>query len=155
MAATQRLTLGYFLTTALFSIGMLVVAVSHFFPSGTVVFPYTTAWLLAVAGIGQCLGVVAILLPGSFPRIREWAYAGLLLATIESLFMAVAAGSSFSHCLFLLAMVLVGMASYFLHHKRKARRIKRRWLRSFEGASACFNACSPDAAKPLQVSQGC
>ena len=39
------------------------------------------AYLISFLSIAKILGVIAILIPG-FPRIKEWAYAGLMFDLI-------------------------------------------------------------------------
>ncbi|WP_229248960.1 DoxX family protein [Dyadobacter sandarakinus] len=49
------------------------------------------AYIVPFLGIAKLLGVIAILVPG-FPRIKEWAYAGLFFDLAGALYSHIAAG---------------------------------------------------------------
>lgn len=73
-------------------------------------------YLLPFIGIAKILGVIAVLVPG-FPRLKEWAYAGLTFDLIGALYSHLSVGDPVSSWIFpVIAMVLV-LASYFLYHR--------------------------------------
>lgn len=66
-------------------------------------------------GVAKVLGVIAILIPG-YPRLKEWAYAGLMFDLI---------GAAYSfYCIkamggvaFLMLPIILGTLSYIFYHK--------------------------------------
>jgi hypothetical protein len=50
-------------------------------------------YLLPFIGIAKILGVVAVLVPG-FPRLKEWAYAGLVFDLTGALYSHISVGDS-------------------------------------------------------------
>ena len=66
-----------------------------------------------VAGVG----VIAIIIPG-FPRIKEWAYAGLFFDLIAATYSIIAA-TGFQPSVFGMALPMVlGTLSYYFYHKK-------------------------------------
>lgn len=66
----------------------------------------------------KILGVIAILIPG-LPRIKEWAYAGLMIDLAGAAYSFIALGGEFMEgVVFMVVTIAIGFASYFLHHKR-------------------------------------
>ncbi|HEY4063934.1 MAG TPA: DoxX family protein [Puia sp.] len=74
-------------------------------------------YLLAFISVAKILGVVAILVPG-FPRIREWAYAGLTFDLLGAMYSIISVGDPFSAWAPLVIGLLLLAASYTLYHKR-------------------------------------
>ena len=62
------------------------------FMSGMLGYP---AYFTPFIGVAKILGVIAILIPG-FPRIKEWAYAGLAYDLIGAVYSGIAVGPVFS-----------------------------------------------------------
>jgi uncharacterized membrane protein YphA (DoxX/SURF4 family) len=75
------------------------------------------AYLLPFLGVAKLLGVVAILVPG-FPRIKEWAYAGLVFDLTGAMYSSIAVGDPASGLVFFLIGYIVIIGSYVLYHKR-------------------------------------
>src|SRR5215212_11317403 len=48
-------------------------------------------YFIPFIGVAKVLGVIAILIPG-FPRIKEWAYAGLVFDLVGATYSIIAAG---------------------------------------------------------------
>ena len=63
------------------------------------------------------MGSVAILIPG-FPRIKEWAYAGLSYDLIAATYSMIAIGSPFSQWGFMLIFLILAAVSYIYYHKK-------------------------------------
>ena len=59
--------------------------------------PYFTPFI----GVAKLLGSIAILIPG-FPRIKEWAYAGLVFDLIGAVYSQIAVGMPSAGLLFML-----------------------------------------------------
>jgi uncharacterized membrane protein YphA (DoxX/SURF4 family) len=75
--------------------------------------PYFTPFI----GVAKVLGIIAILIPG-YPRIKEWAYAGLAYDLIGATYSAMAVGDPGYGWTFMLVFVAVLFASYFYYHKK-------------------------------------
>lgn len=74
-------------------------------------------YLLPFVGIAKWLGVVAILIPG-FPRIKEWAYAGLMIDLIGATYSIVSVGAPPSAWGFMILPLSLGVLSYLYYHKK-------------------------------------
>jgi uncharacterized membrane protein YphA (DoxX/SURF4 family) len=68
-------------------------------------------------GIAKVGGVLAILIPG-FPRIKEWAYAGLVFDLVGANYSVIAVWGLAPSIIFMLLPLAFAFASYFLYHKR-------------------------------------
>lgn len=74
-------------------------------------------YIIPFLGVAKILGVIAILVPG-FPRIKEWAYAGLAIDLVGALFSLVSV-HGFQPDMFPMAVPFVlGGLSYVYYHKR-------------------------------------
>ncbi len=74
-------------------------------------------YFITFIGVAKLLGVTAILIPG-YPKIKEWAYAGLVFDMGGALYSHIATGDSFT--LFvpaLIALILI-VGSYVYYHKK-------------------------------------
>jgi hypothetical protein len=112
----------YWLVTGLFAAFMLSSAIPDILLTaeakafiGALGYP---DYFIRFIGVAKTLGAIAIVVPASFPRIKEWAYAGLFYdlfaATISQL-----AVSGFQPAIFFMVLPIgFCLASYFLHHKR-------------------------------------
>ena len=79
------------------------------------------AYLVPFLGVAKLLGVIAILVPG-FPRLREWAYAGLLIDLAGATYSFIAMGYPVNKWIFMFVFMFILFCSYFLYHKiRKGR----------------------------------
>ena len=73
----------YWIFTGLLAAGMLLGSIPDIMSTPEAVAIVTThlgypAYFIPFIGVAKLLGAVAILIPG-FPRIKEWAYAGLFM----------------------------------------------------------------------------
>ena len=116
----KTVNIAYWICTGLAAAGMLFTSFSSladmdnatkFF--GMIGYP---AYMIAFLSWAKILGVIAILIPG-FPRIKEWAYAGLAFDLLGA-FYSLAAVMSFIAALPVLVFALPLIASYFLYHRR-------------------------------------
>jgi uncharacterized membrane protein YphA (DoxX/SURF4 family) len=73
-------------------------------------------YLLPFLGIAKTLGVIAILIPG-FPKVKEWAYAGLFFDLAGATWSIIAIGTAVQKWIFMPVFMLVLLASYFLYHR--------------------------------------
>lgn len=67
-------------------------------------------------GVAKLLGVIAILIPG-YPRIKEWAYAGLAFDLIGATYSVTATDGFKPDVFFMLLPVGFLVASYMLYHQ--------------------------------------
>ena len=75
-------------------------------------------YLLRFLGAAKCLGVITILAPG-VPRLKEWAFAGLIFDLLGALYSHLSVGDSISVWLFpVLGLTLV--AGAYLAHRTKS-----------------------------------
>ncbi len=80
------------------------------------------AYILPPLGVAKILGVIAILIPG-FPRLKEWAYAGLAYDLIGAAYSIIAKYGLKPDSAIIFIFVAMLFASYFLYHKKlKAER---------------------------------
>lgn len=74
-------------------------------------------YLIPYVGWAKILGVIAILIPG-FPRIKEWAYAGLVFDLTGATYSIIASGGQVFEWLFMLLPLLLAAGSYYFYHKK-------------------------------------
>lgn len=74
------------------------------------------AYLLPFLGVAKTLGVLAVLVPG-FPRLREWAYAGLTFDLSGALYSHLSVGDPVSTWSFPAIGLFLVAASYLLHRR--------------------------------------
>jgi hypothetical protein len=77
------------------------------------------AYLSPFLGVARILALVAIFTP-KFPRLKEWAYAGLVFDVIGAVYSQVAVGNPLSYAIFPIIILGVIFGSYYFHHKRMA-----------------------------------
>ena len=73
-------------------------------------------YIVPFLGVAKILGVVGILVPG-FPRVREWAYAGLFFDLVGATYSALAQGGFQLPMLFMVVPFGLLAASYTYAHK--------------------------------------
>jgi hypothetical protein len=74
------------------------------------------AYIVPFLGLAKLLGIVAILIPG-FPRLKEWAYAGLFYDLIGAVYSALANDGFDPRMLIMVLPIAFLFISYFLYHK--------------------------------------
>ncbi len=74
-------------------------------------------YFIPFIGVAKVLGVIAIIIPG-YPRIKEWAYAGLAYDLIGAIYSVIATEGFQPSILVLLLPISFLAVSYTLHHKR-------------------------------------
>ena len=74
-------------------------------------------YFLVFVGIAKLLGSVAILIPG-FPRIKEWAYAGLTFDLIAATYSQIAVGTPANKWCIMILFFVLAAGSYIYYHKR-------------------------------------
>ena len=74
-------------------------------------------YLLPFLGVAKILGVIAILVPG-YPRIKEWAYAGLIIDLTGAVYSIYSIGKPASDWAPVFIPIALGLLSYTYYHKR-------------------------------------
>lgn len=75
------------------------------------------AYIIPFLGVAKMLAIIAILVPG-FPRVKEWAYAGLTYDLIGALYSHLAQGLPATQWMTLFIGFALIAGSYIYHHKR-------------------------------------
>lgn len=124
----KRINIFYWIITALFGAFMLFTAIPDVLMTKETVGFMTLLgypdYFIPFIGIAKVLGVIAILIPG-FPRIKEWAYAGLFFDLCGALYSLIVWGAR-AHVpigggiAFMMLPIVLLFVSYGLYHKRLA-----------------------------------
>ena len=119
----KTLNILYWVFTGLFAAFMLFSAMDNLRVSegsvelfDSLVYP---RYLIAFMGTAKLLGVIGILLPG-FPRLTEWAYAGLFFDLIGATYSVLTAQEFHPMTLTMIVPFALGALSYIFYHKRLA-----------------------------------
>jgi hypothetical protein len=75
------------------------------------------AYLAAFLNVARILALVAIFVP-KFPRLKEWAYAGLAFDVIGAMYSLIMVRHSLTEIIFPSVALGIVFASYFLWHKK-------------------------------------
>ena len=132
----------YWIFTSLFAFMMFGSAVPDIYSAQMAVDGFKTmgypVYLLPFLGVAKTLGVLAILIPG-YPRIKEWAYAGLFFDLIGATYSIIALGAPFANWIVMALPILLGVGSYVFYHKK------------LRAAAAKANTSTLYQDKPTQV----
>lgn len=121
----KKINTAYWILTGLFAAFMLFSAIPNIVSNAESVDLISTQlgfpkYFIPFIGVAKTLGAIAILIPG-FARIKEWAYAGLMFDLIAALYAIWCIGTPVLYMLPLVVPIIIGGASYLLHHKRLAQ----------------------------------
>jgi uncharacterized membrane protein YphA (DoxX/SURF4 family) len=75
------------------------------------------SYFIVFLGVAKFLGSIALIIPG-FPRIKEWAYAGLTFDLIAATVSFIAVGDPASKWIFMLVFLILPAGSYIFYHKK-------------------------------------
>lgn len=112
----------YWIFTILFALIMLATAIPNIMMSKDSIDLIHTAlgypeYFIMFVGIVKVLGVIGILIPG-YPRVTEWAYAGLFFDLTAATISGIAA-QGFDPAQFgMLIFIAPGVLSYIFYHKK-------------------------------------
>lgn len=113
----DRATVAYAIPTGLLSFALLGGGFANLSQSPDMVANMTAmqlpTYLMGLLGIWKLLAVVAILAPG-FPRIKEWAYAGVFFLLTGAAWCHIGAGEGFGKAVPALVVLGIAMASWWL-----------------------------------------
>ncbi len=116
-----KLNIFYWIVTALFAALMTLSAIPDVTrdPGAIEFFKHLgyPAYLLPFLGVAKLLGVTAVVFP-KFPRLKEWAYAGLAFDLIGAFYSHVSVGDPVTIWIFSVIGLVLCFASYFLYHAK-------------------------------------
>ncbi|HEY0669152.1 MAG TPA: DoxX family protein [Sphingobacteriaceae bacterium] len=75
------------------------------------------AYLSPFLGAARILALIAIF-TGKFPRLKEWAYAGLVFDLIGAIYSQIAVGNPVTYTIFPIITLAIILGSYILHIKK-------------------------------------
>lgn len=73
-------------------------------------------YFIPFIGVAKLLGSIAILTPG-YPRLKEWAYAGLAYDLIAAVYSQIAVAGIQPEMSFMILPIVLGVLSYFYYHR--------------------------------------
>jgi hypothetical protein len=117
----KRTNIIYWIITGLFSAFMLFSAIPDILSTPEAVdfmnhLGYPN-YIIPFLGVAKLLGIIAILIPG-YPRIKEWAYAGLAYDLIGATYSGIATEGLLPQMSFMLLPIGLLILSYVLYHRR-------------------------------------
>jgi hypothetical protein len=74
-------------------------------------------YIIPFLGVAKALGVIAIVVPG-FPRLKEWAYAGLFFDLIGATYSNICVEGLKPEMAFMVLPFGIGALSYIYYHKK-------------------------------------
>ncbi len=118
----KKTNIAYWIFTSLFAFMMLGSAIPDIFSAQIAVEGFRQigypAYLLPFLGIAKALGVIAILVPGH-PRIKEWAYAGLVIDLAGATYSLISSGQPASAWAPMALPLILAVGSYYFYHRRR------------------------------------
>ena len=118
---SKRDTILYWIFTAFFCAFMLTSTIPNILsaPEWLEIFKQLgyPPYMLPFLGVAKLLGVIALLVP-VFPRIKEWAYAGMFFDLTGAVYSGLSVGGFDPQMLIMLVPFGLGALSYIYHHKR-------------------------------------
>jgi len=116
----KKTKLIYWISTSLFAAFMIFTAIPDMLMQKEAVDFISNLgypnYFIGFIGVAKLLGSIAILIPG-YPRIKEWAYAGLFFDLIGALYSIVAIGGVNGQLSFMFLPFILGIASYLYNIK--------------------------------------
>ena len=108
----------YWVFTILFALAMLSTCIpneeGYKFITELLGYP---GYFVNYIAVMKVLGVIALLIPG-FPRVKEWAYAGLFLDMVSAVYSFYATNMVTADTSIMLIFFALGIASYVFYHKK-------------------------------------
>ena len=120
----KKVNTTYWIVTALFAAFMAFSAIPDILSvpdavkmvNGGLGYP---VYIIPFLGVAKLLGVIAILVPG-FPRLKEWAYAGLFFDLAGAAYSGLATSGFQPQILFMILPIGFLFLSYYLWHRKQA-----------------------------------
>ena len=120
MSRDKQSKVMYWSVTLLFAVPMALAGIGELIglKAGVVIFEQLgyPRYLLFFLGLAKLLGVVAIL-SGTYPRLKEWAYAGFTFTFLGACYSHLASGQILN-ALNPIVIGIIGAASYLLWHRQ-------------------------------------
>ncbi len=118
----KKLTIWYWVVNVLFGGFMIFSAVPDVMNNADAVKMIHTdmgypMYFLPFIGVAKILGGIAILIPG-FPKIKEWAYAGLTFDLISATYSFIAMGLPVKDWAMMFLFIALAFGAYALYHKK-------------------------------------
>ena len=117
----KTITITYWIVTGLLSAFIVLGAVTDIINGPDVVAFFKhlgyPAYFSQIIGTVKILGIIAISMP-RYPKLKEWAYAGLTFDATGALFSHILNGDTIAVYLPALLGVLLVVSSYILYYKR-------------------------------------
>ncbi|MEQ8810184.1 MAG: DoxX family protein [Imperialibacter sp.] len=118
----KRINILYWVFTGLFGGFMMFSAIPDIISvpeavemvSGQLGYP---EYIIPFLGVAKALGVIALFIPG-FPRVKEWAYAGLTFDLIGAAYSGIAVNGFDPGMLMMVLIFGIEALSYIYYHKR-------------------------------------
>ncbi|MEQ9375255.1 MAG: DoxX family protein [Imperialibacter sp.] len=118
----KRINILYWVFTGLFGGFMMFSAIPDIISvpeavemvSGQLGYP---EYIIPFLGVAKALGVIALFIPG-FPRVKEWAYAGLTFDLIGATYSGIAVGGFDPGLLMMVVIFGIEALSYIFYHKK-------------------------------------
>jgi hypothetical protein len=118
----KRTKIIYWIFTSLFALLMLGSAIPDVLSSPEAVkgmheglgYPL---YFIPFIGVAKILGVAAMLIPG-YPRVKEWAYAGLLFDLSGATYSIITSGQPAANWIFMVLPLGVGVCAYIFYRKK-------------------------------------
>jgi hypothetical protein len=111
----------YWIVTVIFAAFMLFSAIPDIMviPAAVTVMNHLgyPHYIISFLGVAKALGVIAVLVPG-YPRLKEWAYAGLFFDILGATYSGIATDGFQPQVLFMVLPFGFLFLSYSLYHKR-------------------------------------
>jgi uncharacterized membrane protein YphA (DoxX/SURF4 family) len=117
----KRTKVIYWVVTGMMSAFMLMASVPDVLrvPDAIAMFTHLgyPTYLLPFIGVAKIVGVIAVLLPG-FPRLKEWAYAGLVIDLVGALYSHFSVSDPPSVWIFAVVGLTLVVGSYVSYRSR-------------------------------------
>jgi hypothetical protein len=117
----KKINISYWICTGMLIPAFGIGSVLGIFPSSETLLFFTKlgypAYIVPFLSVAKLLGLIVILVP-KFPRLKEWAYAGIAFDIIGAIYSIIAVRSSLENIIFPMIALLFLFSSYFLYHKK-------------------------------------
>ena len=118
----------YWIFTGLFSAFMLATSIPYVISGKDVIqlvheqlgYPL---YIIPFLGSAKIIGAIVLVIPG-FARIKEWAYAGLIIDLTGAMYSLLMIGGGVQAFVGMGIPILVGALSYIFHHKKLKEAVK-------------------------------
>jgi uncharacterized membrane protein YphA (DoxX/SURF4 family) len=128
LSTMQKVKIIYWVLTGLTAIMMMVASIPDIIlhPQAVAVITHLgyPEYLVPFIGILKILGTITILLP-DLPRLKEWAYAGLMIDLTGAVYSHISVADSVKVWIFPLIIFILVVGSYVFYHKTKSDKIPK------------------------------